>query len=440
MVSSMSQLEAMREAVALTPENLALRTLYADHCLQEGAWEEARLAFEELLAREPAHQTAPLGMARALQHLGRLSEAIVRMEAYLAGENADREGWILLAELLRAEGDDLAADRALLQAGGLTGEPAGGATDGLDWHPAPATGEEVGRRPRVHPVQHEPLRKLKLEDVSGLDAVKQVVRAKIIRPFELPALHAAYGQQAGGGLLFYGPPGCGKTMLARSVAGEIDAHFLSVGLHEILDMWLGSSERRLHRLFEMARARKPAVLFFDEIDALAASRTDLKRAAGRSLINQFLAELDGVDADNDGLLVIGATNAPWHLDPAFKRPGRFDRMLFVPPPDLAGREAILRRLARDRPVDPLDFGLLAQKTARFSGADLAAAFDRATEEALFEANKRGRLIHLTTRRLLAAIRKVKPTPPPWFEEAERHARYANESGFYDDILDYLQQR
>jgi len=135
----------------------------------------------------------------------------------------------------------------------------------------------------------------------------------------------------------YGPPGCGKTYVARATAGEIKAGFLSVGINDVLDMWIGNSERNLHELFESARTHKPCVLFFDEVDALGAARSDMRHHAGRQLINQFLAEMDGVKTSNEGVLILAATNAPWHLDPAFRRPGRFDRILFVPPPDAAAR-------------------------------------------------------------------------------------------------------
>ena len=133
-----------------------------------------------------------------------------------------------------------------------------------------------------------------------------------------------------------------KTHLARATAGEINATFLSVGISDVLEMWLGNSERNLHQLFQQARRNKPCVLFFDEVDALAASRTDMRTSAARHMINQFLSEMDGVDSSNEGVLTLAATNAPWHVDAAFRRPGRFDRILFVPPPDQAARAAILR--------------------------------------------------------------------------------------------------
>ena len=160
--------------------------------------------------------------------------------------------------------------------------------------------------------------------VGGMDAVKEDIRMKIFYPMENRELFEAYGKKAGGGVLLYGPPGCGKTLISRATAGEINANFLCVGLHQILDMWIGKSEEKLHEIFELARRNAPAVLFFDEVDALAADRKDMRTSAGRTLINQFLAELDSESAENEGVLVLGATNAPWHLDSAFLRPGRFD--------------------------------------------------------------------------------------------------------------------
>ena len=131
-------------------------------------------------------------------------------------------------------------------------------------------------------------------------------------------------------------------------------------------MWIGSSERNLHAFFEQARRKKPCVLFFDEVDALAASRSDMRASAGRHLINQFLAEMDGINANNDGVLLLAATNAPWHVDPAFRRPGRFDSILFVPPPDVAARAAILRIQLERKPVAEIDHNIVAARAEGFS--------------------------------------------------------------------------
>ena len=273
--------------------------------------------------------------------------------------------------------------------------------------------------------------------VGGMDSVKEEISLKIIQPMLHPELYEAYGKSAGGGILLYGPPGCGKTHLAKATAGEVRANFISVGLDEILDMFIGNSERNLHEMFEVARRNTPCVLFFDEVDALGAKRSDMRQSAGRHLINQFLAELDGINANNDGILILAATNAPWHLDSAFRRPGRFDRIVFVPPPDAAARAEILRILLEGKPMDRIDYVSLGKKLKDLSGADLKAVVDIAVEAKLQEAMKKGQPSPITTRDLQKAAKRAKPTTTEWFSTARNHALYSNEGGLYDDILTYL---
>jgi SpoVK/Ycf46/Vps4 family AAA+-type ATPase len=277
-------------------------------------------------------------------------------------------------------------------------------------------------------------------NVGGMDQVKDEIRIKVIHPLGHPKLYRAYGKTIGGGILMYGPPGCGKTHLARATAGEVRAGFVAVGIDQVLDMWIGSSERNLHAVFERARRSRPCVLFFDEVDALGASRADLRASAGRHLINQFLAELDGVQHANEGVLVLAATNAPWYLDSAFRRPGRFDRVLFVPPPDAPARAAILRILCRDKPTGEIDYDHVAGRTAGFSGADLKAVVDLAVEARLREAIKAGVPKPLTAKDLTGAARRVKPSTREWFANARNYALYANQGGLYDDLLPYLERR
>ena len=278
---------------------------------------------------------------------------------------------------------------------------------------------------------------LTFTDVGGMESVKEEIRIKIIHPINHPEIYRAYGKSIGGGILLFGPPGCGKTYLARATAGEIHAGFLAVGINDVLEMWIGNSERNLHALFDQARQNTPCVLFFDEVDALAASRADLRASGGRQLINQFLAELDGVESRNEGVLILAATNAPWHLDPAFRRPGRFDRILFVPPPDLPARASILRLLCRGKPVQNVDYDHLAKKTDHFSGADMKAIVDLAIEAKLREAMKAGVPRPLTTKDLLTAVAALKPSTREWFATARNYALYSNQGGIYDDILKHL---
>lgn len=278
---------------------------------------------------------------------------------------------------------------------------------------------------------------INFSDVGGMELVKKEIELKIIKPLQHPELYKAYGKKVGGGILLYGPPGCGKTYLAKATAGQVNARFISVGLSDILDMWVGNSEKNLHNIFELARENAPCVLFFDEIDALGASRSDMKQSSGRHLINQFLQELDGVDNNNEGILIMGATNTPWHLDAAFRRPGRFDRILFVPPPDTAARESIFRLKLKNKPTDNIDYATLAQKTESYSGADIEAAIDIAIEEKLEAAFTDGVPHPISTKDLLNACKKHKASTLEWFSTAKNFALYANDAGLYDDILTYM---
>jgi SpoVK/Ycf46/Vps4 family AAA+-type ATPase len=202
-------------------------------------------------------------------------------------------------------------------------------------------------------------------------------------------------------------------------------------------MWIGNSEKNLHNLFEIARANAPCVLFIDEIDALGASRSDMKQSGSRHLINQFLLELDGIEHSNEGVLILGATNTPWHLDPAFRRPGRFDRIIFVPPPDEKTRESIVRLKLNQKPVQQIDYAKIASKTTNFSGADLDAIIDIAIELKLESSFTDGIPKPIETSDLLQAIKKHKPSTQEWFMTAKNFALFANDSGLYDDVLNYL---
>ena len=450
-------LSALREAVKLSPDNLQLRQHLADSLLAAGRPDEAEAEYRHALALAPNDAKLKLGLATAFQRQNKNSEAFVIVEDLIKQPSAPARAHLLYARLLLKAGDVERSVRQYKRAvevdpsvadpefasrlGIRTGPKRDDEDDDEDDDPTRdvvdgkvrATWEDPGGDPDV-PVEKPGIT---FKDVGGMEGVKEEIRLKIIHPITHADLYKAYGKPIGGGILMYGPPGCGKTHLARATAGEIDAGFVAIGINDVLDMWIGNSEKNLHALFEQARHNKPCVLFFDEVDALAASRTDMRTSGGRHLINQFLAELDGMQSDNEGLLVLAATNAPWHVDPAFRRPGRFDRILFVPPPDAPARAGILRILLRGKPQQEIDFDQVAKKADAFSGADLKAVVDVAIEAKLREAMKAGIPKPLVTKDLLAAAGTVKPSTREWFSTARNYALYSNQGGVYDDILKYL---
>jgi AAA+ superfamily predicted ATPase len=282
---------------------------------------------------------------------------------------------------------------------------------------------------------------VRLSDVGGMTEVKQRLNAAFLAPMRNPELRRMYGKSLRGGLLLYGPPGCGKTFLARAIAGELGARFLSVTLADVLDMWVGSSERNLHDLFAEARRAAPCVLFLDELDALGHKRSQLRSsAAQRGTVNQLLSELDGVTQGNEGVFVLAATNHPWDVDSALRRPGRLDRMLLVLPPDPPAREAILRYHLRDRPVAGVNLRELAKRTEDYSGADLAHLCETAAERALLESARTGKARKIGMRDFEGALSEVRPSTGAWLSVARNVAMFGNADGSYDDLQRYLKRR
>ena len=279
--------------------------------------------------------------------------------------------------------------------------------------------------------------KLRLTDVGGMQQVKDRLETAFLAPMRNPELWALYGKSLRGGLLLYGPPGCGKTYLARALAGELGANFSSISLADVLDMYIGQSERNLHAVFETVRQNTPCVLFLDELDALGQKRSLLRGSAMRGTVNQLLAELDGVQADNEGLFILAATNHPWDIDSALRRPGRLDRMLLVLPPDEPAREAILRHHLKDRPVARIELGKIVAKTAGFSGADLAHLCDTAAEVALLDSVRSGNVRVIEMSDFSRGLKEIKPSTGSWFQTAKNVAMFSNEAGEYEELVDYL---
>ena len=281
---------------------------------------------------------------------------------------------------------------------------------------------------------------LTLADVAGMTEVKQRLEAAFLAPMRNPDLRRLYGKSLRGGLLLYGPPGCGKTFIARAVAGELGARFIAVSFADIIDMFVGQSERNIHELFEIARRNAPCVLFLDEVDAIGQKRSQLRNTPMRSAVNQLLLELDDISGNNDGRVPAGrhqppvgrgqraAPSRPVRPDPARAPAGRRRARGRVPLPP----EGPPGRGHRPGPAGPADRRILRRRHRAHlrdggrAGADGFGPPRRAADDRPPD--------------LEAAIGEVKPSLGAWFDTARNVALFANENGSYDDLAAYLRKR
>lgn len=401
-------LASLRLAVEAAPEDVAIRLHLAQLLEAAGHRDEAVRQAAAVLQREPTSSAAIELISRGAPTAGS-GQVPATPEPPVAGT--------------AAEPDDDVLGRLDAELADLVPAPY---ADSL-----PSMGEDGFDVERVA---------LRLSDVGGMAQVKDRLEASVLAPLRSPELARLYGKSLRGGLLLYGPPGCGKTFIARAVAGEMGARFLAVSLADVLDMYLGQSERNVRELFEVARRNAPCVIFLDEVDALGHKRNQQRHSAGRGTVNQLLSEMDGLRSSNEGVFVLGATNHPWDVDVALRRPGRFDRMLLVLPPDEPARDAILRYHLRDRPIAGVDASRLARSTDGLSGADLAYVCELASERALQDSARTGVARMIGMADLEAAVREVRPSIGPWLETARNVAQFANADGTYDDLLAYLRAR
>jgi len=418
-------LDSLRRAVEAMPDDVPLRVHLATLLLRAGQRDEAIRHVGAVLQRDPGN-TVALGLLRE-------------------GPAA-------------AESTDFSAERSVVRPAPASpaearGEAAGGRSPQYDWSqaedelrdvlPAMFVGEGDATdaagldADSAFDAEHAGLT---LADVAGMTEVKQRLEAAFLAPMRNPELRRLYGKSLRGGLLLYGPPGCGKTFIARAVAGELGARFIAVSFADIIDMFVGQSERNIHELFQIARRNAPCVLFLDEVDAIGQKRSQLRHTPMRSAVNQLLLELDDISGNNEGVFLLAATNHPWDVDSALRRPGRFDRTLLVLPPDAAAREGVFRYHLRERPVAGIDLAKLAKQTDGYSGADIAHICETAAEQALMDSVRRGEPRMIGPGDLEAAIGEVKPSLGAWFDTARNVALFANEGGTYDDLAAYLRKR
>lgn len=409
-------LEELQQALDAAPGNVALLRVFAQACLDAGSTERLADFLKDPAKLAVLTPEALVACARALLDGGHRNEAERAYNIALSG-NPTLEDPAFQARL----------SGKVVSLGQRQGATPSIANDNTG-------ADDVVRI--LQPAE----KRVAFADVGGLEPVKQQIRRRIITPFLRPSLFDRFKRRSGGGILMYGPPGCGKTLLARATAGECGAKFYNVAITDVLDMYIGESERKLHEIFELARRTAPAVIFFDEIEAIGGKRQHSREAGTAKLVSQFLTELDGFAQNNHGVLILAATNVPWAVDSAFRRPGRFDRVLFVPPPDVEARQAILALELRDRPQEAkLDLAEIARRTPGFSGADLRNLVETAVDEAIEQSLHDSRERPIAMEHLRAALAETSATTLEWLTTARNHARYANQGGQYDEVLDFLKQ-
>lgn len=420
-------IEALRNAVKNDPENVSLRLHLTQVLLGADLAAEAIEHTTFVLARQPDHLDALKLAFESATAIGDSLKAASYRNLYEA------IGLRRAQSMFDASGVAEAADPSPTKSDAETADVEDASED-----EGPVRLEAVGTRGGELFDAERPT--ITLADVAGMELVKRRLNLAFLGPLRHPDISKAYRKSLRGGLLLYGPPGCGKTYIARALAGEIGAKFLAVGYTDVVDMYLGESERRMHELFENARRSRPCVVFIDEMDAFGRKRSLTRDHAGRTLVNQLLAELDNVQADNEGLFLMAASNHPWDIDEALRRPGRIDRAVLVLPPDASARAAIIRFRFEGRPTQGIDVEDLARRTEGFSGADLAHVCESAVEFAIEDSLTTGRTRPVAQSDVLRALKEVKPSTRPWFETAKNYALYANEGGAYDDLLEYLRSK
>ena len=399
--------EDLEKNLVTDPFNGELRLQYADLLLQIDEAETALAQFT-LAAKQTEGAASLIGTARALLALGRKAEAL---SAYTRAQQ--QEDFVAVPELEQA---------------GQHAQPSGGPMLSV-----------VGGGNKVVAIKAAAQDQVRFADIGGMEDLKKSLRLHIIEPFLRPSLFAKFKKKAGGGMLLYGPPGCGKTMIARGIASECNASFISVGISEVLNMWMGESERNLAQLFEKARAQKPCVLFFDELDALAFSRAKAQSEHSRTIVNEFLAQLDGFERDNASVLFLAATNMPWDVDQAMKRPGRFSRQIFVPPPDAEARRRIIELKLQDVPSEGIDVAALVAATPHFSGADIDGLIDLAKESVLHDILSGSAERAIEPRDFEFALQEMTPSTTEWLKTARNLVRYAGSNDAYNDVEKYLKK-
>ncbi len=385
-------------------------------CLQD--YEKSVEDFNEVVALNPSFSEAYHIRGLAFDYMNSLDKAIADYDKAIE-LNPNFQEAINHREIAKAKKES---------GGALPGTPGGPEV------PAGGAGGQPGQGQGLNPVRLLSKPTMNFKDVAGMEKFKEEVNEAAVYPLVKPELAKKYGKLGGGGIMLYGPPGCGKTFLVKATAGECASAFVNAKISDIVDMYVGQTEKNIHNIFETARKNAPCIIFFDEMEALGGRREDMTGTNQymKMAVNQMLYEMDGLETNNVNVLVIGATNSPWDVDPALRRSGRFGKLIYVPEPDYTSRREILKLQARKLPVSKgIPWNRLALATFGYSSADLKAVTEEAAAIPWRQAFRNGKQRDIRTGDYLAAIRKKKSTLPPWYEQAKKQIGQVEERSIVD---------
>jgi len=294
------------------------------------------------------------------------------------------------------------------------------------------------RRIKFNPIK---ITDTKFENVVGLEKVKAELRRDILYHLKHGDLAREYGLSLKGGIMMFGPPGCGKTFITKAVAGEAEVNFIEAKISDIYDMWVGSEAKALKHLFAKARKSTPCILFFDEMELLGGNRESTGHHVwARQALNAFLTEVDGATNNNEGILIIGATNAPWLVDPALKRNGRLGKFIYVPPPDTSMREGLFKMYLAGRPLDgDIDYAKLAAASGECNAADIPAICNEAAKLAWEDSIISGVKRKISMVDMQASLKKETYNMKEWFQNVKQHMAIETNKSLYSELNDSLKQ-
>ncbi len=272
------------------------------------------------------------------------------------------------------------------------------------------------------------------DEVIGVDSVKEQLELAIILPFKHPEVYKHYNKKMKGGIVMYGPPGCGKSMIAEAAANEAGLTFFHVKPSDIMNKYVGETEKNLSELFEKARSQ-PSIIFFDEFEVLGGDRSTATQHT-KEVISQLLTEMDGLGTKDQKIFCIAATNEPWNIDIALMREGRFGTSIFVPPPDIHGRAALFQHHLKGRPIEAVDYYELAKLTKLWSGADIKGACEKAVSNAIKESLKTKKVRNITQQDLLDGIKSTHSTTQTWLRKAREQIQKNHDTERFSEIVEF----